>query len=65
MILFNKGIHHEGNNDDGVDDYVDPEVEPGAVHRVRHVEPLVQVHRYQVNCIRGGWRTLCLRPEAF
>ncbi len=64
MILFNKGNHHEGNNDDGVDEYVDPEVEPGAVHPVRHVVPLVHVHRYQVNWIRGGWRTLRSRPEA-
>jgi hypothetical protein len=64
MILFHKDIHHEGNNDDGVDEYVDPEVEPGAVHRVRHVVPLVHVHRYQVNWIRGELRTLCSRPEA-
>ncbi len=63
MILFNKRIHHEGNNDDGVDENVDPEVEPVAVHRIRHVEPLVHVHRYQVNWIRGEWRTLCSLPE--
>jgi hypothetical protein len=42
-------MYHVGDNNDGVDEHVDPEVQPGAALTTAHVVVLISENRCQVN----------------